>query len=1106
MSTSSVRTNIFNRIPSHIRKFTFPLRPLKKTPAQGVFWKNWEPSNWQKDDYSSSTGYGILTERADLIVIDCDVKGDVDGLDSFLKMCYRNNYDPNEHTLSVNTPSGGRHYYFLAHQRYESGASRIRSSVSKILSGVDVRADGGYIVGFGSVINNGSYTLASSVRAVDQVPDWLYKSLLSLQEPQQNSLLVEHGISDNGTVKSMKTSTTEHGEPVHADREPSLDTSSVASEESGASMNSNDKSASEHDSTISESNGDSADSIDWENDPYTSEILRRCVKALSKASEGTRNKALFDKAFCCGANGVPHDKAVDALSDESVKIGLSIGEISRTTSRAWSEGRKKFDSPGGYRKVIDERHEWMSKNNSGSSDDSNDNVEIPSLEDSWSWSAPAMAERILDKHHIKYVPGKSNNGEWYVYSPKTGIWEKGASVKDIVTQEMKVLSRALDAKDVKQKARSVVTYRFISEITSSMKFMCDISENDFDSNPHLRCVGNGVLDLRTGQLSPYDPSLLMSKRIDVSYKPNSADSSPLLRQVLSAMPEDAIDWAQIMFGQAMFGLQPASSVVTFMHGSGSNGKSTIINLLKETMGTYSSELSKSAFNFKSTDSKYALYQMRGVSQTILEELPKGVNLDIDTLKEVAGTETIVARGVCKDFISFDNILSVFVSTNHLPKVDTENNTDYGTQRRLIALPFPYRFVTAETHARNPQMNDRMASSYLTQSISTNTPLLEAFLAWRVQGAVKWWKAGRDRSEIETTLPPSVIQATNRWLKTDSAINEFLNEYITQEQGHCIPVSNAYSFYKEWANRNGYEKMNRAAFSNRIINIEGISRTTGTKGSQVSTMGAFRVDRRAVVLQGIRFATENDEIFSTDPFSQSIGNTYSSITSDSLLNDFRDSTQNDTGSVDNRDDTNESVEVESEAVQAYDSHEPQQEEVLSESTVAVVKPVTESETAPAEPILADSDPDSNKVMLTDTPQVISQASSINESVNPSPASEQKRIDTDAFVSDSEDSSILEHTMATSTQATSETSPDYDQEPLSVPETDVMVLDSVLMSRSEAWENLDELCQQLDIHDLVTPNGERSELELILHHFYQNSMTLPDIIIAINTDREHVSRSE
>ena len=1067
MSTSSVRTNIFNRIPSHIRKFTFPLRPLKKTPAQGVFWKNWELDNWQEDDYSSSTGYGILTEKADLIVIDCDVKGDVDGLDSFLNLCYRNNYNPDEHTLSVNTPSGGRHYYFLAHQKYESGASRIRSSVSKILPGVDVRADGGYIVGFGSVIDNGSYTLASSVRAVDQVPDWLYGSLLYLQEPQQNSLLGENKNSDSSTVKSMTTNTTENSESVSKDRK-----FSVVSEESGASMSSKDKSASEHNSSsISENNSaDNKDSVDWENDPYTSEILRRCVKALSKAAEGTRNKALFDKAFCCGVNGVPHDKAVDALSDEAVKIGLSVGEISRTTSRAWSEGRKKFDSPDGYRKVLDERQEWMSKNKTNDSEGVND-VEIPSLEDSWSWSAPAMAERILDKHHIRYVPGKSNNGEWYVYSPKTGIWEKSTSVKEIVTQEMKVLSRALDAKDAKQKARSVVTYRFISEITSSMKFMCNIDENKFDSNPYLRCVENGVLDLRTGQLSPYNPDLLMSKRINVSYKPNTADNSPLLRQVLSAMPEDAIDWAQVMFGQAMFGLQPASSVVTFMHGSGSNGKSTIINLLKKTMGTYSSELSKSAFNFRSTDSKYALYQMRGVSQTILEEMPKGVNLDIDTLKEIAGTETIVARGVCKDFISFDNMLSVFVSTNHLPNMQAH---DYGSRRRLAVLPFPYRFVSAEKHKQDPRPNDRMAYGSLTQEATSNTPLLEAFLAWRVQGAVRWWKAGEQgRYQLETNQPKSVSRATSQWIDSTNPVQQFFNDCLVKEEGYCAPVSNLYQVFKTWAEGYGHKnlRMDKGDFSNKMKEQFNLLKTTGSKGNQVSTKGVFRADRRSVMFQGVRFTNEQDIL--SDEGDKSTDSIYSSITSDNLLNDFQDSTD----SVDDIDNVVENVEVDPEAVQVDDSQEPQQEEVLSEVT--------------------DVDSVLPEVLQDDEQAIIDSIS---------PATEHKRIETVVSVEISDDVSNLEHTTATSTQESEINSGDFNHDEPVVPETDVMVLDSVLMSRSEAWENLDDLCQQLGIHDLVTPNGERSELEVVLRLLYQNSMTLPDIIIAINTDREHVNKQQ
>lgn len=871
---------------------------------------------------------------------------------------------------------------------------------------------------------------------------------------------------------------------------------------------SSNESVSEHDSSnTSENNGNSADSIDWENDSYTSEILRRCVKALSKAAEGTRNKALFYKAFCCGANGVPHDKAVDALSNEAMKIGLSIGEIIRTTSRAWSEGRKKFDSPDGYKKVLDERQEWMSRNSADGSGNGDDDVEIPSLEDSWSWSAPAMAERILGKHHIRYVPGKSNNGEWYVYSPKTGIWEKSTSVKEIVTQEMKVLSGALDAKDAKQKARSVVTYRFISEITSSMKFMCDISENEFDSNPYLRCVANGVLDLRTGQLSPYDPDLLMSKRIDVAYKPNAADNSQLLRQVLSAMPEDAIDWAQIMFGQAMFGLQPSSSVVTFMHGSGSNGKSTIINLLKRTMGTYNQILNKSAFDAKSSDRKYALYHLLGSSQTILEELPHNIFMNLDSLKEITGSESIIARGVCKDFIEFDNMLTVFVATNHLPKMQAH---DYGSRRRLAVLPFPYRFVSTEKHKNDPRPNDRMAYGSLTQNATSNTPLLEAFLAWRVQGAVRWWKAGEQgRYQLETNQPKSVSRATSQWIDSTNPVQQFFNECLVEEEGYCAPVSNLYQVFKIWAEGYGHKnlRMDKGDFSNKMKEQFNLLKTTGSKGNQVSTQGVFRADRRSVMFQGIRFSNEQD-VLSEDvnEFSGS-DSIYNHITSDNLLNDFQDSTQNNTDTANNRNDVAENVSVESEAAQADGGQEPQQEEVLSEAADAVNTPITESETVPAEPSLSDSDFDAkDKDVLSDAPQERSQASSINESANPSPAAEQNHIDTDALAIASNDSSSLEYIISPSTQATSEISPDYNQEALSVSETDVMVLDSVLMTCPDAWENLDDLCQCYGTHNLATPEGDRLELEEVLRLLYQNSMTLPDIIIAINTDREHVSRQQ
>ena len=54
-------------------------------------------------------------------------------------------YDPLPETYAVDTPTGGRHYYFWTDQA-------VGNSASKLLTGVDIRGDRGYVVAAGSVI------------------------------------------------------------------------------------------------------------------------------------------------------------------------------------------------------------------------------------------------------------------------------------------------------------------------------------------------------------------------------------------------------------------------------------------------------------------------------------------------------------------------------------------------------------------------------------------------------------------------------------------------------------------------------------------------------------------------------------------------------------------------------------------------------------------------------------------------------------------------------------------------------------------------------------------------------------------------------------------
>jgi hypothetical protein len=105
-------------------------------------------------------GYGIPTGSVNgLVVVDCDVSKGHPGIANFLAL----GHVPK--TATVGTPSGGRHYYFRTDLQ-------VRNSASKLAPGVDVRGEGGFVVGPESPGKTGVYTLLVDVDPAP-LPDWL---------------------------------------------------------------------------------------------------------------------------------------------------------------------------------------------------------------------------------------------------------------------------------------------------------------------------------------------------------------------------------------------------------------------------------------------------------------------------------------------------------------------------------------------------------------------------------------------------------------------------------------------------------------------------------------------------------------------------------------------------------------------------------------------------------------------------------------------------------------------------------------------------------------------------------------------------------------------
>ncbi|NEC87884.1 bifunctional DNA primase/polymerase [Streptomyces sp. SID12501] len=127
---------------------------------------------------------GIATGPAGLVVVDLDMPKPQDGADtpdgltSFQALCERAGHAVPD-TLTVRTPSGGRHLYFTT-----PPGIRLPSTKGTLAPKIDTRAWGGYVVAAGSITPAGPYeTLSGSVAA--PVPGWLLSILQPAPKPSQ---------------------------------------------------------------------------------------------------------------------------------------------------------------------------------------------------------------------------------------------------------------------------------------------------------------------------------------------------------------------------------------------------------------------------------------------------------------------------------------------------------------------------------------------------------------------------------------------------------------------------------------------------------------------------------------------------------------------------------------------------------------------------------------------------------------------------------------------------------------------------------------------------------------------------------------------------------
>jgi P4 family phage/plasmid primase-like protien len=347
-----------------------------------------------------------------------------------------------------------------------------------------------------------------------------------------------------------------------------------------------------------------------------------------------------------------------------------------------------------------------------------------------------------------------------------------------------------------------------------------VAASALDAHPDLLNTPSGVVDLRTGDLGPHDPGLLMTRITAARYVPGARHRD--WTAALSAVPDDAREWLQLRFGQAATGRPPPDDTLVFLDGPGENGKTTIVQAVGRALGLASdggyaaTSISHRAITGDNSQHPTEIMVFRGLRFAAVEEIPDSDRsprgstvLNITRIKDLVGKDRMTARSIAKDPVEWQISHSLFVLTNHIPVV---LETDHGTWRRLLRLRLPYVFrkpwQTVDDAHHRP--GDESLKSRL---LDGDDGRAEAVLSWLVEGARRFYGQGATFGRTPDRVAADVAQ----WRQDVDVLGHFAQDRLVPDPDGVIPAAELYRAYQDWSRDNGHRPLSARAFGLAIKN-------------------------------------------------------------------------------------------------------------------------------------------------------------------------------------------------------------------------------------------------------------------------------------------------
>ncbi|MEU3729956.1 phage/plasmid primase, P4 family [Streptomyces sp. NPDC033538] len=397
-------------------------------------------------------------------------------------------------------------------------------------------------------------------------------------------------------------------------------------------------------------------------------------------------------------------------------------------------------------------------------------------------------------------------------------------------------------------ALRALTNRAIEDIIKVLPSVPGVpaSAGDFDADPELLSVANGTVNLRTKELRPHDPADMITRRLDVAYRPGAKAERWLqfLDEIFPNHPELPA-YMRRLVGYGITG-STAEECFVFLHGDGKNGKSKFLGALIDTFKgvTKSTEFSTFESRVGVGQASPEVATLRGARLVTASETEKYSRLAEGLIKQLTGGDPVTCRMLYGAPFTYVPSFLLLVAGNYKPAILSQ---DYGIWRRVKLVPFEASFKGAK------------ADLNLAARLRAER---EGILAWAVDGAAEWYAHGLQE-------PESIETATQDYRESEDRLAEFLAARCVEEDGARVAPMAIRRAYQEWAEDAGLSR--KEVLSGWALGVELESRdfTKAKRGGRWGFEGLrLKSDEEIQEANAAENATADEPDDSTDIFNQS----------------------------------------------------------------------------------------------------------------------------------------------------------------------------------------------------------------------------------------------